>query len=69
MSYPEIYKGQRYNIEGEIYELTEFRVTAVSSPTDFITTAFFKSQNSNSENPIFEEQIKRIIGNSIFKII
>ncbi len=63
--YKEIFKGQFYKINGELYD---FRVTNVRSSTNFLTTAFFRSQNPKSSNPFFEEQIKRIIGNSEFEI-
>ena len=66
--YNEIQKGQLYDVYGEIYQLTEFRVTCVRSPTDFITCAFFKSQKPDSENPVFEEQLKNIIKDPGFKI-
>jgi len=43
-TYPEIQTGKLYDIEGEIYELVDMRVTSVESPDDFVTTAFFKSK-------------------------
>jgi len=69
VKFPEIYKGQQYNVEGELYELIDFRVTNVSSKKNFTTTAFFKSLEANSKNPLFEEQIKNVIDNPIFEII
>ncbi len=66
--YHEIFTGQLYKIDGELYELYEFRITNVRSSTNFITTAFFRSRNPKSANPFFEEQIKRIINNPEFKI-
>ena len=69
MALPDIYKGQKYEIQGEIYELSGFRVTGVRSQKNFITIAFFKSYNQKSKNPFFEENITRVINNPIFKII
>jgi hypothetical protein len=67
MPYPEIFIGHLFNIDGEIYELYDMRVTAVESPDDFITSAFFRSKDPKSKNPFFEEAIKRMIGNPLFK--
>jgi len=50
-----------YDIEGEIYELVDMRVTSVESPDDFVTTAFFKSKKETSKNPFFEKRIKTIL--------
>lgn len=66
--YPEIQTGKLWSVEGEIYELFDMRVTAPTSPTCFITTAFFKSLNPDSTNPFFEEKISNILAQpEIFK--
>lgn len=59
--YPEIQTRKLYDIEGEVYELVDMRVTSVESPNDFVTTAFFKSKNENSKIPFFEERIETIL--------
>jgi len=64
--YSEIQKGQIFDVDGELYELTDFRVTMVKSAKDFVTCAFFKSLKEDSKNPFFEERIARIIENPIF---
>tara|TARA_R110000868_G_scaffold410679_2_gene699709 strand:- start:1805 stop:2029 length:225 start_codon:yes stop_codon:yes gene_type:complete len=67
--YPEIYVGQSYLINDEIYDITSIRITGVYSKSDFTAAVFFKSRYNQSSNPIFEEAVKRIIGNPIFQII
>lgn len=66
--FPEIYVGQRYFVDNEIYTLSEMRVTAIESASKYITSAFFLSENVDSLKPRFEEKIDKIIGNREFEI-
>ncbi|MEM8510389.1 MAG: hypothetical protein AAF717_21325 [Bacteroidota bacterium] len=61
MSRYEMQRGQLWSVEGEIYELVDFRVTKASTPQGFLTTAFFKSKDPNSENPRFEERVETVL--------
>ncbi|ASO08381.1 MULTISPECIES: hypothetical protein [Flavobacteriaceae] len=66
-TYPEIQTGQLWSVNGQVYELVDMRVTAVESPTKFLTTVFFRSKDPNSENPFFEEKVKTVLSDPIFK--
>ena len=65
----EIFRGQKYRIEGEAYQVVEIRVTAIASCERFIVSAFFKSLEQNSANPIFEENIRHVIDSPVFEPI
>tara|TARA_Y100001001_G_scaffold86571_1_gene84698 strand:- start:2330 stop:2803 length:474 start_codon:yes stop_codon:yes gene_type:complete len=66
-TYPEIKTGQLWNVDGEVYELVDMRVTAVESPTKFLTSAFFRSKDPLSDNPFFEEKVITILSDPVFK--
>lgn len=57
-TFPELHTGKLFKIEGEIYELYDMRVTGIYSPVDYITSAFFRSKNPESDNPFFEAPVK-----------
>ena len=66
-TYPEIKTGQLWNVDGEVYELVDMRVTAVESPTKFLTSAFFRSKDPLSDNPFFEEKVITILSDLFSK--
>lgn len=65
----EIFRGQKFRIEGEVYRIVEIRVTAIASPGEFMVSAFFESLERNSANPFFEENIRHVIDSPVFEPI
>lgn len=61
---PEVSKGQRYLIEGEVYRITSVRATNVCGPNDFIISVSFSGSNAR-----FEERIQNVIDNPDFELL
>lgn len=65
MSYlPEVRIGQKYNIEGEVFELFDIRATNVSSSTSYVISCRFKSEKN-----FFEERLKVVIEDPVFELV
>lgn len=65
----EIFRGQKFRIQQEDYEVVNIRVTGITSPDQYTVSAFFKSLAEKSTNPFFEENIKNVINNPIYELI
>jgi hypothetical protein len=61
---PEVRVGQKYNIEGEIFELFDIRATNVTSSKDYIIACRFRSENN-----FFEERLQVVIEDPVFELI
>lgn len=65
----ELYRGQKFKIDQEPYEVVNIKVTGIASPQQYTVTAFFRSLAEKSTNPFFEETIENIIANPIYQRI
>lgn len=65
----ELFRGQKFKIEEEPYEVVNIKVTGIASPEQYTVKAFFRSLAEKSTNPFFEENIENVIGNPNYQKI